>query len=161
MKNPANGGNPLIENIKKAKAKANSILSFFKLEKKSIEYHALDELYNNILNEFNLSKDMNAIQAKQIDTLKQEIINYIKDKTELKDQLDEKNIYIGQLHKQLALENKKQIKLNIKENQIKNLEISLDQPKDKNEDIETNNETEPTNIMKPIMKPVPKIKRGL
>ena len=33
MKNPANGGNPLIENIKKAKAKANSILSFFKLEK--------------------------------------------------------------------------------------------------------------------------------
>jgi hypothetical protein len=33
IKNPANGGNPLLENIKKAKAKANSILSFFKLEK--------------------------------------------------------------------------------------------------------------------------------
>jgi hypothetical protein len=33
MKNPANGGNPLIENIKKANANASSILFFFKIEK--------------------------------------------------------------------------------------------------------------------------------
>ena len=38
MKNPANGGSPLIENIKKAKANASSILFFLKLKNYQVMY---------------------------------------------------------------------------------------------------------------------------
>jgi chromosome segregation ATPase len=106
------------------------------LENKSQDYNVLNSTCDNLLNELNLSKEINLKQEKEIDTIKQELFRTNNESSVLKTQLFEKDIALGQLHKKLALEqyNSKGKKYNINEEVEEQIQYQFEEQYDKDDD---------------------------